>query len=80
MTKPNPDSSATRNVVTQSGMMGKTVDSYKVYSRGGVVEKREFLHRSVYNTLDQIVLTPGERAPAEEEPIVIEQEPVETGD
>ena len=80
VTKPNPDFNATRNVVTQSGITGKTVDSYKVYIRNGVEEKRELLHRSRYNSLDEIVLTPVAQTPVDEEPIVVPQDPVETAE
>jgi vancomycin resistance protein YoaR len=71
----NPDPNATRNVVDQAGISGFTVDSYKVIRRNGVIESRDFLHRSVYVPLNQIVLTPQVRAPIVPIPDLNEETP-----
>lgn len=44
-----------KKVVTQTGQKGAVVDTYKVYYKNGVEERREFLHRSSYSPMDRII-------------------------
>ncbi|OQB14379.1 MAG: Vancomycin B-type resistance protein VanW [Firmicutes bacterium ADurb.Bin193] len=43
-------------VVSQKGQSGAVVDTYNVYLRNGVEEKRVFLHRSSYSPMERIVI------------------------
>lgn len=41
--------------VVQSGQGGKTVNTYKLYYKNGALEKREFVHKSVYIPMPRII-------------------------
>ena len=79
--QPNPNAAVTRRIVTQVGIMGATVDSYKIYYDADEEVERVFMHRSVYSPLSQIALVPAPAAGGETgEPITLPQMPVEPGD
>lgn len=61
-------------VVVQSGQNGAVVDTYKVYYNNGVEEKRQFLHRSVYNVMDRIIQRGPVNTSLEEEDAIEEEE------
>lgn len=48
-----------KTIVKQKGQDGATVDTYKVYWRNGLEEKRVFLHRSVYNPMERLIQVSG---------------------
>lgn len=54
-TEVSSDVPAGKTIVKQKGQDGATVDTYKVYWRNGVEEKRVFLHRSVYNPMERLI-------------------------
>jgi len=58
-TEVSSDLPAGKTVVKQKGQDGATVDTYKVYWRNGVEEKRVFLHRSVYNPMERLIQVSG---------------------
>jgi len=74
-TEVSPDVSFGKTVVKQKGQAGATVDTYKVYLRNGVEEKRVFLHRSVYNPMERLIQISGVSPPTQESPIP--QTPIE---
>ena len=47
-------------LVKQRGLKGQTVDTYIVYYRDGVEEFRDFLHKSVYKPVNEIILYGGQ--------------------
>ncbi|MDR0931021.1 MAG: VanW family protein [Clostridiales bacterium] len=74
-TQPNPNTNAKKDIVSQNGQVGATVDSYKIVKRDGNVISRTFLHRSVYQPMPKIVLTPMAApattpAPAPADPVI----------
>lgn len=66
-----PTAGITKDKVTQNGQIGLTIESYKkIYNKGKLVDTI-FLHRSVYNPMPCIILTPipsGEVPPVEDHP------------
>ena len=63
--------------ITQSGQRGMTVNTYKIYYNNGIEEKREFVHKSTYIPMPQIVeqgKSAEESVPADAEIVVEEPE------
>ncbi len=58
--------------ITQSGQRGMTVNTYKIYYNNGTEEKREFVHKSTYIPMPQIV----EKGKETEEEVPVDSEPV----
>jgi len=69
--KPNPDPNSTKAVTQQNGMTGYTVESTKIIKRDGKEVNRVSLGKSVYSSLDKIVLVPQKtEAPVDNAPAV----------
>lgn len=47
-------------LIKQQGLKGQTVDTYKVYYRDGVEEFRDFVHKSIYKPVNEVVLYGGQ--------------------
>lgn len=71
-----------KSVVTQNGQNGAVVDTYKVYSRNGIEEKRVFLHRSTYSAMERIVTKSSVPLPTETpdlpDNVIIDEMPTES--
>jgi len=70
----SPDVPYGKTIIKQKGQDGATVDTYKVYWRNGVEEKRVFLHRSVYNPMERLIQVSG--AQETQAPHEIPQQPI----
>ena len=47
-------------LVKQQGHNGQTVDTYKVFYRDGIEEFRDFMHKSVYKPVNEVILYGGQ--------------------